>query len=188
MTISSFVHYHTLCKSKMSMTDRVELWHNYMLAALVTARSLRCPTMLVAYERWLGGNQTRDASPTPSGAQRPLSAAQSQLDELVTFLRCAGIPLPKRPPYNSLNRLIQPSLHHHHEEESTTPSLPPAVACLWDELRSSRALQWAWDDEAGRFREPPCVGGRAPSTPSSSRATHASSWTDWLQMTIHHNF
>lgn len=154
--------------SRMSMTDRMILWQNYLLAALATAHSLRCPTMLVAYDRWVLGNVTAATTKAAGGAWP--GARYQQLVDLVEFLHCAGISgLPEGPPpFEALQRLIQPSMYHHRLQAIHT-KLPASVECLWEELRSGRALRWTWDERAGTFAEPPCVGGRPPSSVAPAR-------------------
>jgi len=175
--------------SRMSMTDRMMLWQNYMLAALATARSLRCPTMLIAYERWMLNNSTSAGTVTGGvgggagsggsgvgSGHLERSAADDQLATLVHFMRCAGLRVPSDPPYAKLRQLIQPSQYHKRVDLSqVSPKLPVSVACLWEELRSARALHWNWDEKAGRFKQPPCVGGRRP-------------WTQLLQQAVHYSF
>eukprot|EP00322_Chrysochromulina_rotalis_P028107 CAMPEP_0115864392 /NCGR_PEP_ID=MMETSP0287-20121206/19179_1 /TAXON_ID=412157 /ORGANISM="Chrysochromulina rotalis, Strain UIO044" /LENGTH=337 /DNA_ID=CAMNT_0003318865 /DNA_START=15 /DNA_END=1025 /DNA_ORIENTATION=+ len=160
--------------SRMSMTDRVAMWQNYMLAALATARTLQCPTMLVAYERWLPRNHTTGVS----------VASQAQLAELLEFFRCAGFSgLPQSPPTARLAQLIQPS-QYHHREQSMPPSIKPRISlsaeCLWNELRSARALRWEWNQLRGRFKGLPCTN---EALAAASRSNHAapgvSSWARW---------
>lgn len=124
--------------------DRVAVWRNYVLAALVSARAVGCPTMLVDFERWL--------SPGP---------AEAQLRELHAFLRCANVErLPERPPLAALRR-VRPEARHHRRAAAGGGGRPAAEAeCLWDELRSGRALRWAWDAARGGYRELPCGARR----------------------------
>jgi hypothetical protein len=130
--------------SKMRMTDRVRLWQNYMLSALATARSLRCPTYLVSYERWLH----------LSNASR-VSSASGQMDELLQFLRCAGLRnLANEASHAALRKLVRQDAHHHHT--SPNPALPPSVLCLWNALESGEALSWTWDDTRQTFARLPC--------------------------------
>ena len=134
--------------------DRVKLWQNYLLAALTTARSLRCPTMLVPYERWMSSNRSQARSDP-----------ELQFREMLDFLRCAGFSnLPATLPLDKLNRLIQPSQYHHRMQPTASSSeateqLLPSAACLWNELRSGRALSWKWDPKTQHFVGLPCAPG-----------------------------
>ena len=96
--------------SKMSITNRELLWFNYMLSALVSARSLGCPTMLVPYHGWLS-TAVSSGKPPPN-----LTSAEAQLESIFDFLKCAGLGgLPSVPPHAALRELVRPDDYHHRD-------------------------------------------------------------------------
>jgi len=131
-------------RSSVTGGDRLVLWTHYMLSALATARSV-CGverTHLVHYESWL--------HPAP---------ARKQSEALATFLACAGVPVIPNAAA-AARALVRPSEKHFN---GSAPSrvgrpMPRRTACLYDELRSGRALHWpAWDARHRRFTTTPCA-------------------------------
>ena len=142
--------------AESSIMGSTELWRNYMLSALVTARTLGCPTMLIRYDQWLS-----DGAPDSGRSALNSTGARRQLAGVLAFLRCAGLQgLPREPPYAALAQLVRHDSYHHRTSlRDGSPQgrvLTRAVRCLWDEVRSGRALSWPWDARLRRFHPLPC--------------------------------
>ncbi len=138
LCIIPYRHPAEVAASSSVPSDRVAVWTNYMLAALSSARAVGCPALLVSYERWLSAD-----------------SARAQLAELNTFLACSGVrELRATPPYEALARLVRsPSdaRKGRQRPHGTPRELGPIADCLWNELRSGRALLWPWNSTTRRF-------------------------------------
>ena len=115
--------------STVRAVDRLTLWRNYMLSAVVAAQEAECPIMFVAYDSWLNA-----------------TLADDQLIRLHSFLRCAGVPgLPQRAPTKLLGSIVRPEERHHDASSpalrNRSPRLPPSVGCAWEWLRESDVQQ-----------------------------------------------
>lgn len=139
-------------RSSRMPVDRIRLWRNYMLAALASARDACVDrTVLVEYTSWL----------------QPTTAA-AQLRTLRKLLRCAGAAIGNaRGTEDVLRNLVRPAERHHRADSATTSTnTRPSTAitaetrCLFDELRSGRALRWSWDART-RSLEDVCHAVRA---------------------------
>ena len=130
---------------------RLDLWRNYILAALTSARAVcgKRRTLLLNYEAW----------------QKP-STARAQYGRLLAFLKCAGVRLSSTGGEEVLS-IVRPAEKHHdagnisrlaQQRSTTARQPPPSVGCLFRELESGRALQWpGWDARRKGFRAPPCT-------------------------------
>lgn len=127
--------------SRMRSLDRLQLWRNYLISALVSARAIDCPTMLVPYAGWVG-----------DGSNGSAVRLSKQVARLHRFLSCAGIRgLPSPPPEAAIINLIRPVERHKRAE--ALPALPTdrsgqMASCLWEALRrmdaasGARGLDW----------------------------------------------
>jgi hypothetical protein len=137
--IIPFRHPAEVRKSSRMPVDRLKLWRSYNLAALASARSVGCPVILLDYARWF----------SPEDSVR-------QLDELIRFLRCAGVRF-RQPGAGSLQqsgkdndpeslrrtalKLVRSEEKHH---QPTLP-IPGSASCLLSALRTGKALKWQLD-------------------------------------------
>ena len=119
-----------------SALGRMRVWQAYLLAALASARAVRCPVLLVDYQRWFTSSATQAA----------------QLNELHGFLSCAGLTSRDRTAIPLLAKLVHPE-QRHHISSAQKAAKPADVACLLAALRSGAALNW----NLGRGRRTPCA-------------------------------
>lgn len=100
--------------------DRVQLWRNFMLAALASAHAIGCPVMLLEYDRWIA-----------SGA-----SASKQFDELLEFLRCAGVRVTTPVDRSLLAKLIRPEEKHRSADMRAERLVPSRDKALYEELQN----------------------------------------------------
>lgn len=115
-------------RAAASPLSRMRLWQSYILSALASAHAMRCPLLLLDYARWFNSSASRAA----------------QLLELRRFLGvCDGSEILER----RLNSLIRPEAKHNSASALRT-GLPRDVACLFEALRSGKALAFQLDGKS----------------------------------------
>ncbi|KAL1528960.1 hypothetical protein AB1Y20_010281 [Prymnesium parvum] len=120
-----------VASSAVRAVSRVELWRNYVMAAIATAQELRCPTFLASYDRWMSNR-----------------SAAAQLHRLRRFLSCAGVRTAAATAAADLLPIIQPGQRHHKASEAEV--VPAETRCLWEWLEATAATQ---GEEGLRFPE-----------------------------------
>lgn len=144
---------HPLEVAASSKLKSTAAWEGYVTAALASARTLRCPTMLVDYSRWF---------------EEPCA----QLDEMLAFLRCAGIPqIPTKVSCVKAQQIIRPSQRH--LNSSSIMGIKPAGATSEEKRKLATGSKWSLLRRPKPQPSPPLGGAEGGLT-----ASQAQLWTE----------